>query len=78
MAERIVNFVVFLALTLITLGIYPLYFYVTRTQENIELLTGIKNELVDQRTDKSKDVKGFNKIRFPIISTALFGLIVPG
>jgi uncharacterized membrane protein YjgN (DUF898 family) len=55
MAERIGNFVVFLVLTLITLGIYPLYFYVTRTQENISLLTDIKNELVNQRKDKSKE-----------------------
>jgi len=55
MAERIGNFVVFLVLTLITLGIYPLYFYVTRTQENISLLTEIRDELVDQRKNKSKE-----------------------
>lgn len=55
MAERIGNFVVFLVLTLITLGIYPLYFYVTRTQENIELLTEIRDELVDQRNNKLKE-----------------------
>ena len=55
MAERIGNFVVFLVLTLITLGIYPLYFYVTRTQENIGLLTEIRDELIDQRNNKSKE-----------------------
>lgn len=55
MAERIGNFVVFLVLTLITLGIYPLYFYVTRTQENIGLLTEIRDELVDQRKNKLKE-----------------------
>lgn len=55
MAERIGNFVVFLVLTLITLGIYTLYFYVTRTQENISLLTDIRDELVDQRRNKSKE-----------------------
>jgi NADH:ubiquinone oxidoreductase subunit 4 (subunit M) len=55
MAERIGNFVVFLVLTLITLGIYPLYFYVTRTQENIELLTEIRDELIEQRNNKSKE-----------------------
>ena len=52
MAERIGNFVVFLVLILITLGIYPLYFYVTRTQENISLLTEIRDELIDQRKNK--------------------------
>ena len=55
MAERIGNFVVFLVLTLITLGIYPLYFYVTRTQENISLLEDIRDELVEQRRIKSKE-----------------------
>ena len=55
MAERIGNFVVFLVLTIVTLGIYPLYFYVTRTQENIGLLSEIRDELVDQRNNKSKE-----------------------
>lgn len=55
MAERIGNFVVFMVLTIITLGIYPLYFAVTRTQENIGLLTEIRDELVDQRKNKSKE-----------------------
>lgn len=55
MAERIGNFVVFVVLTIITLGIYPLYFAVTRTQENIGLLTEIRDELVDQRKNKSKE-----------------------
>ena len=38
MAQRLGNFVIFVLLTVVTLGLYPLYFYVTRTQENSELL----------------------------------------
>lgn len=45
MALRLGNFVIFLILTVITLGIYPLYFFVTRQQENTELLKEIRDEL---------------------------------
>lgn len=45
MAARLGNFVIFLILTVITLGIYPLYFFVTRQQENTELLKEIRDEL---------------------------------
>jgi hypothetical protein len=38
MAMRLGNFVIFLLLTVITLGLYPFYFYVTRTQEQNDLL----------------------------------------
>jgi len=55
MAERIGNFVSFLFLTLITLGIYPLYFYITRTEENISLLEEIRDELIKQRKYKLKE-----------------------
>ena len=41
MAARIGNFIIFLILSLVTLGIYPLYFFVTRQQENTELLKEI-------------------------------------
>ena len=34
MAARLGNFIIFLILSIITLGIYPLYFFVTRQQEN--------------------------------------------
>jgi hypothetical protein len=37
MAQRLGNFIIFLVLSLITFGIYTLFFYVTRTQENIDL-----------------------------------------
>jgi NADH:ubiquinone oxidoreductase subunit 4 (subunit M) len=45
MAARLGNFIIFLILTVITLGIYPLYFFVTRQQENTELLKEIRDEL---------------------------------
>ena len=38
MAQRLGNFVIFVLLCILTLGLYPIYFYVTRTQENSELL----------------------------------------
>jgi hypothetical protein len=45
MASRIGNFIIFLILSILTLGIYPLYFFVTRQQENTELLKEIRDEL---------------------------------
>jgi len=45
MAARIGNFIIFLILSVLTLGIYPLYFFVTRQQENTELLKEIRGEL---------------------------------
>jgi len=46
MAARLGNFIIFLALTIVTLGIYPLFFFVTRQQEMIVLLTEIKAGLI--------------------------------
>jgi hypothetical protein len=48
MAARIGNFIIFLILTTITFGIYPLFFFVTRQQENTELLVDIRDELKKQ------------------------------
>mgnify|MGYP001312968939 FL=1 len=45
MAARLGNFIIFLILTVITLGIYPLYFFVTRQQENTDWLKEIRDEL---------------------------------
>ena len=45
MAARLGNFIIFLILTIITLGFYPLYFFVTRQQESTELLKEIRDEL---------------------------------
>lgn len=45
MAGRIGNFVIFIVLSLITLGLYPLYFLVTRQQETVSLLRDILEEL---------------------------------
>ena len=39
------NFLIFVVLTIITIGLYPLFFFVTRQQETVELLKDIKEEL---------------------------------
>ena len=43
------NFIKFLFFSLITFGIYPLYFYVTRQEETNELLKEILEELKSDR-----------------------------
>ena len=50
MAARIGNFIIFLILSVVTLGIYPLYFFVTRQQENTELLKEILDEIKKQNS----------------------------
>ena len=45
MAARIGNFLIFVILTIVTLGLYPLFFFVSRQQETVELLKEIKEEL---------------------------------
>ncbi len=45
MAARLGNFIIFLILSIITLGIYPLLFFVTLQQETVALLTEIRDEL---------------------------------
>ena len=50
MAARIGNFIIFLILSLVTLGIYPLYCFVTRQQENTELLKEILDEIKKQNS----------------------------
>ena len=45
MPTRLGNFLIFVVLTIITLGLYPLFFFVTRQQETVELLRDIKEEL---------------------------------
>ena len=42
---RIWQYIKFLLLSLITLGSYPIYFWVTRQYEVVELLTDIRDEL---------------------------------
>ncbi len=53
MSSRISNFVIFLFLTLITFGIYPLYFFITRQQETIDVLNEIRKEL--KRLNKNQE-----------------------
>ena len=45
MPARLGNFLIFVVLTIITIGLYPLFFFVTRQQEIVELLKDIKEEL---------------------------------
>ena len=45
MSARLGNFLIFVVLTIITIGLYPLFFFVTRQQETVELLKDIKEEL---------------------------------
>ena len=45
MPARLGNFLIFIVLTIITIGLYPLFFFVTRQQETVELLKDIKEEL---------------------------------
>ena len=45
MPARLGNFLIFVVLTINTIGLYPLFFFVTRQQETVELLKDIKEEL---------------------------------
>ena len=45
MPARLGNFLIFIVLTIITIGLYPLFFFVTRQQETVELLKEINEEL---------------------------------
>ena len=45
MPARLGNILIFVVLTIITIGLYPLFFFVTRQQETVELLKDIKEEL---------------------------------
>lgn len=45
MATRIGNFIIFLLLTIVTFGLYPFYFMVTRTKERNELLEKVLIEV---------------------------------
>ena len=45
MATRIGNFIIFALLTIVTAGLYPLYFMVTRTKERNELLEKVLIEV---------------------------------
>jgi len=49
--NRMIYFLIFVVLSFITLGLYPIYYYVTRTDEKIFLLNEIRNEL------KNKQIK---------------------
>lgn len=50
-ADRIGNFLIFVVLSFITLGLYPIYFFVSRQQESVELLKEIRDFLAVQEID---------------------------
>ena len=45
MATRLGTFFIFAVLTIITMDLYPLFFFVTRQQETVGLLEEIREEL---------------------------------
>lgn len=45
MAQRLGNFIIFIILTIITVGLYPIYFSITYTKERNELLEKILVEV---------------------------------
>tara|TARA_Y100000994_G_C15474309_1_gene352506 strand:- start:187 stop:345 length:159 start_codon:yes stop_codon:yes gene_type:complete len=47
--QRIWQYIKFFLLTLITLGFYPIYFWITRQYEVVELLTEIRDELKKEK-----------------------------
>ena len=44
MASRIGNFLIFIVLTVITFGLYPLFFFVSRQQETVEPISFNTNQ----------------------------------
>jgi hypothetical protein len=50
MEQRFTSFAVFVLLSIITLGLYPLYFYVTRTQEVIDVLREVEKNTAPKVT----------------------------
>lgn len=55
--QRLLSFVVFLLLTVITFGTYPIYFYITTKREEIALLRQIRDRLallpeIDDKLDR--------------------------
>ena len=55
MEKRFEAFIIFILLTIITLGLYIPFFWITRQQETIDLLKDIKEEL--KTTDSEKEKK---------------------
>ena len=63
--DRFASFIAFVVLTLITLGIYPLYWVVTRVEEHREQMQAQKALLRQIRDDqraiwKNEDTMGIN------------------
>ena len=47
--NRLGNFVIFVVLAIVTIGLYPLYFWVTRVEEQNALLGEILSEIKSNR-----------------------------
>ena len=55
MEKRIEAFVIFILLTIITFGLYAIYFWVSRQQETIDLLSEINREV--KKTDNQREIE---------------------
>ena len=51
-AEKVGKFLLFVILTLITLGIYPLWWLIVMLEENNHLLRQIRDKSTDQQIQK--------------------------
>ena len=59
MQARLGNFLIFIFLTIITLGLYIPFFWITRQQETIELLSEINQEV--KKTDNQREMEQVEK-----------------
>ena len=55
MEKRLEAFIIFIFLTIITLGLYPIFFWITRQQETIDLLSEINQEV--KKTDNQREIE---------------------
>ena len=58
-SKRLEAFIIFIFLTIITLGLYIPFFWITRQQETIELLSEINQEV--KKTDSQREVEQVEK-----------------
>ena len=58
-SKRLEAFIIFIFLTIITLGLYIPFFWITRQQETIELLSEINQEV--KKTDNQREMEQVEK-----------------
>lgn len=56
-SERLGHFVLFVVLTIVTLGVYPLYFMVSTTRENNQVLKEIRDILSSSARAEDRPAK---------------------